>query len=276
MQHHFERFFQVGDEVPVLERFTFDSAERGITLLILLIVGFICVMVLRKCSEEKQTLFLKTITTAMLLFYSLKYFGNLNDYVYGNPAFESGFDRLSFIFGKLPLNLCNLSMFSNVVAAYTKRRGAMAFSYSLMIPGAILALAFPERPYLESIRVISFDYFQFYLVHGLAILVPVLFLSLNWYRPRRKDAKVVMLTGGIIFVILYFANYIFDANLSFLRFASPGTPMVMFYDVLPQPFYAITLYVLSCIICYIMLAAGEAVNSLFNGRKKDGTKLGNS
>lgn len=269
MKYYMERFFQIGNEVPVAERFTFDSAERGITLLILLTAGFLCIYALKQCDKKQQTHIMKLITSGVLLFYSLRYFGNLNDYIYGDPEFLNWHEQMRFIFRNLPLNLCNLSMFINLIAVYTKRKTFMALSYSLMMPGAILALTFPERPYLESVRTISFDYIQFYLVHGLAVLIPVLFLVLGWYKPSLSNIKSVVAFVGIIFIFAFTTNYIFNANHCFLRYASPETPMEILYDKLPQPFYGLSLYVLGCVICFIMLLTGEIIVKYSRMRKRN-------
>ena len=59
----------------------------------------------------------------------------------------SGLDRFNW-FSELPLQLCNINMFLIPIGILTQRRSLLGFAFFVAPLGALMALVFPEAPFV--------------------------------------------------------------------------------------------------------------------------------
>ena len=83
----------------------------------------------------------------------------------------------------LPLDLCGLSVFLEFAAVWKPHPLLLELLYSLSLPGACLALLFPNWFPLPLWNFFSIHSF---VIHGLLVAVPVIFLARGTLRPDWK------------------------------------------------------------------------------------------
>ena len=64
----------------------------------------------------------------------------------------SGLDRFNW-FSELPLQLCNINMFLIPIGILTRRRSLLGFAFFVAPLGALMALVFPDAPFVRLLAV---------------------------------------------------------------------------------------------------------------------------
>jgi len=155
----------------------------------------------------------------------------------------------AYILSLLPLHLCGLSVILESAAVASNKLVLKEFSYSLSFPGAIAALS---NPGLGPYPLISFRFFEFALTHTLLILIPMLFLFGDGFRPNVRRLP------QCIALLLFFAglalsvNRMLGSNYMFLNHAKKGTILVLFEKWLGTPGYLIPV-MLSIFVVWVIL-----------------------
>lgn len=136
----------------------------------------------------------------------------------------------------LPLHLCGVSIFVEAAAVFAKKNELLKeFSYCLSMPGAFGAILTPGWYY----PFISFQYLQSALLHTLLILLPVLFVWGDGFRPdwRRlpKCFALLLFFAGIAAG----ANALLDANYMYLCHVPKDTVLQLLEAAFGHPGYII-------------------------------------
>jgi hypothetical integral membrane protein (TIGR02206 family) len=149
----------------------------------------------------------------------------------------------------LPVHLCGISIFIELAAVFGKRTALLKeFTYSLSMPGAVSAILTPGWYY----PFISFQYLQSVTLHSLLILIPVLIVWGDGFRPNYKRL------GGCFLMLLFFsgiaatANALFGGNYMFLRFVPKDTTLVVFEKWFGSPGYIMPVVLLIFIVWVFM------------------------
>lgn len=148
----------------------------------------------------------------------------------------------------LPLHLCSLSIWMEFAAIYTKKDFLKEFGYALCMTGALAALLTPDwsvYPFL------NFQYLHSIIVHSLLLLIPVLWVWGDGFRPNfRRLPKCFLLL--ILFAAPIFAlNFVLNSNYLFLRYAPKDTPLELFETLFGNPGYLFPLFMLILVIWLI-------------------------
>lgn len=106
----------------------------------------------------------------------------------------SGLDRFNW-FSELPLQLCNINMFLIPIGILTQRRSLLGFAFFVAPLGALMALVFPEAPFVGYSLWLP-RMLGYYITHMLILICGFSLTTLGFYRPRLKDLPGV--TGALL------------------------------------------------------------------------------
>lgn len=139
----------------------------------------------------------------------------------------------------LPLHLCGFSVFLECAAVFLPQNQLLReFTYALSLPAALFAVLTPGWFY----PFLTFRYLDSVVLHTLLMLLPVLFLAGEGFRPdyRRlpKCFGLLLLFAGIAAI----ANTLFGGNYMFLRFAPEDTLLWVFKTRLGEPGYLLPVF----------------------------------
>lgn len=134
----------------------------------------------------------------------------------------------------LPLHLCGISIFIETAAVFAERDVLLKeFSYSLSMPSSFAAILTPGWYY----PFVSFQYLQSVFQHTVLILIPILIVWGDGFRPdyRRLPKCFAML---LFFAgIAAGADKVLDGNYMFLCYVPDDTPLYFFQKWLGHPGY---------------------------------------
>jgi len=191
----------------------------GLTHLLWLLAGLIfwvaaCVFY-RRLSERKQ----KTVLTV------------LGIYIFVQEMVKNFVLILlgEFSWGHLPFHLCGINILLIAFDLIKQTKPVRSFLYYFAIPGAMLALLFPNWTQLP---VLNFFHIHSFTIHILLVLYPLLLVTTGQAQTDLKSALrgVVLLVAMAIPV--YFLNLLWDTNFMFLMRPDSGNPLEMFEKLL--------------------------------------------
>ena len=173
----------------------------------------------------------------------------------------SGLDRFNW-FSELPLQLCNINMFLIPIGILTQRRSLLGFAFFVAPLGALMALVFPEAPFVGYSLWLP-RMLGYYITHMLILICGFSLTTLGFYRPRLKDLPGV--TGALLttafaaflvdlllrHTVCPQANYFFafgqDIDVSILNLLWKWIPVPFLYEL---PALAI-LFVYMGLVCLV-------------------------
>lgn len=187
----------------------------------LLMNGFVIVMIIAalyycsKLSFEKQKRFQKWIAYYILVEYVVR-----SVYVYKIGAWEWTHH--------LPFHVCSIaSLFAAYLLLYPKQKVFERF-YFWAILGALLSLFLPDFPY-DEFNILML--WEFYIHHGIQLLVPILLL---WNSNGLKIHKRSWIHSyWSLYPIAFFVSFVnagLGANYMFLK----GPPNMKVMDIIPR------------------------------------------
>jgi hypothetical integral membrane protein (TIGR02206 family) len=136
----------------------------------------------------------------------------------------------------LPLHLCGLSLFVVIYHAIRQTPFSGQFLYALGMPGALLALVFPDwidYPPLCTLSILSFS------IHILLVLYPAVLLASGDLRPEPTLLPKCFLSLLALAGVVYLFDRRFDANYMFLLRPAPHSPLSWFAGWLGIPGYVL-------------------------------------
>ena len=208
-------FFVTNDKIP--EGVGFQA--YGLTHILWLLAGLIlwvggCVFY-RRLSARKQKMTLTVLGAYIFLQEMVK---NLVLILLGE-----------FGWGHLPFHLCGINILLIAFDVVKQTKTVRSFLYYFAIPGAMLALLFPnwtETPVWNFFHIHSFT------IHILLVLYPLLLVTTGQAPTELKAAiKGVALLVAIA-IPVYFLNLLWDTNFMFLMEPDSGNPLEMFEKLL--------------------------------------------
>lgn len=139
----------------------------------------------------------------------------------------------------LPLHLCSLSIWMELAAVFTGRSLLKEFGYALCMTGAMAAILTPDW---SMYPFPSFQYLHSIVVHSLLILVPVLWIWGDGFRPNYRQLPKCLLILFAFAIPVFFINFAVDGNYLFLREAPKDTPIEIFDTWFGNPGYLVPLF----------------------------------
>ncbi len=134
-----------------------------------------------------------------------------------------------FGWGYLPFHLCGINILLIAFDVFKQTKVVRSFLYYFAIPGALLALLFPnwtEMPFWNFFHLHSFT------IHILLVLYPLLLVTTGQVETNLKAAlKGVGLLVAMA-IPVYGLNLLWDTNFMFLMEPDSGNPLEMFEKLL--------------------------------------------
>lgn len=208
-------FFLTSDYIP--EGVGFNAF--GLTHIIWLLAGLLfCVaacIFYRKLSEDKRKIMRTVLGVYIFLQEMVK---NLVLIFLGE-----------FGWGYLPFHLCGINILLIAFDIIKETKVVRSFLYYFAIPGAALALLFPNW---TDMPVWNFFHIHSFTIHILLVLYPLLLVTTNQVSTDLKSA----LRGTALLVAMaipvYFLNLLWGTNFMFLMEPDSGNPLEMFETLL--------------------------------------------
>ncbi len=134
-----------------------------------------------------------------------------------------------FSWGYLPFHLCGINILLIVFDMVKQTKTVRSFLYYFAIPGAALALLFPNW---TEMPVWNFFHIHSFTIHILLVLYPLLLVTTNQVSADLKSAlkSVVLLVA--IAIPVYCLNLLWDTNFMFLMEPDSGNPLELFEKLL--------------------------------------------
>ena len=172
---------------------------------------------------------------------------------------NEGYDILNI----LPLHLCNIGIFVNLLASITpgKLRSFFAeVSLVLILPGSLGALLFPDwtyRPFWSAISMLCF------FTHTLIVFVPLLFFVRNIARVNFKHFWYPYLFLALVTPPVYFLDRKYGLNYFFLMYPSEDSPLKLIFNITGEKFYLAGLVLLVTLMLLVSYSVCIAVRKIF-------------
>ena len=208
-------FFVTSDHIPAGVGFQ----AFGLTHLIWLLGGLIlCVAACagyRKLSENKGKTVLKVLGAYIFIQEMAK---NLVLILLGE-----------FSWGYLPFHLCGINILLIAFDTLKQTKTVRSFLYYFAIPGAMLALLFPNW---TEMPVWNFFHIHSFTIHILLVLYPMLLVTSG---QAQTDLRSAFKGVGLLVAMaipVYGLNLLWDTNFMFLMHPDSGNPLEMFEKLL--------------------------------------------
>ncbi len=143
---------------------------------------------------------------------------------------------------ELPLHLCNINMILIPIAALTKRRSLMSFSFFAAPLGALMALLMPSVGFSDYSLLLP-RMLGYYGTHFMVFFGGIALCSFGIYTPSYRDfLRTALLSLGLIFFIflinMSMRHFGLNAHANYFYCVEPeGNPILcLFYRLIPIPF----------------------------------------
>ncbi len=134
-----------------------------------------------------------------------------------------------FGWGNLPFHLCGINILLIAFDVVKQSKIVRSFLYYFAIPGAMLALLFPNW---TEMPVLNFFHLHSFTIHILLVLYPLLLITANQVSTDLKSALGGTLLLVAMAIPVYFLNMLWDTNFMFLMESDSGNPLEMFEKLL--------------------------------------------
>ncbi len=164
-----------------------------------------------------------------------------------------------FEIGYLPFHLCGINILLIAFDLFKPTKVVRNFLYYFCIPGALLALLFPNwtaLPFFNFFNIHSF------LIHITLVMYPIM-LTFNGDIPL--DIKYMPRCIGLLVAMaipIYFLNFVWNTNFMFLKESDVGNPLELFETLLGNHLWGfLILLPLVMFIMYIPILIVKMVKS---------------
>ena len=204
-------FFLTGDKLPEGVGFkTFDLTHM-LWLAVCLIVWVGVCAFHKKLAPEKRNILLKTLGIYIFLQEMGK---NLVLILMGD-----------FGWGYLPFHLCGINILLITFDTFKQTKVVRSFLYYFAIPGAALALLFPNW---TGSPVWNFFHIHSFTIHMLLVLYPLLLVTTDQVDTDLKSAFKSVALLVVMAIPVYGLNLLWDTNFMFLMEPDSGNPLELF------------------------------------------------
>jgi hypothetical integral membrane protein (TIGR02206 family) len=208
-------FFKTQDSIPQGLGFKAFDLTHLLWLFVIILACISACFIYKKLSQNRQNVMLKTLGIVIISQEMLK-----NVIVAAIGEFEVGY---------LPFHLCGINILLIAFDIFKPTKIVRAFLYFFCIPGAMLALLFPnwtEVPFLNFFHLHSF------IIHGLLVMYPLLLITSGQLKLKFSDMPKSIGLLILMAIPIYFLNLLWDTNFMFLMQPDKGNPLEMFEKLL--------------------------------------------
>ncbi|WP_425391257.1 TIGR02206 family membrane protein [Ekhidna sp.] len=191
-----------------------------ISILVLIVVGYLLIELGKKSAGPKRDFIFKVIASIVSLS------------IIAWAIIEIALDRF-YIESDLPLIFCNLIGLFLPIFAFYRKQWLFDILYYIIMAGAVMSVLTPALKQAYP----HYEAFKFWIVHGGLVIFILYQMIVYGYWPTRKGilTSFLFIQAYVLFIIG--VNYILDANYLFL-WEKPTTASIL--DILgPWPYYII-------------------------------------
>ena len=134
-----------------------------------------------------------------------------------------------FSYGYLPFHLCGINILLVTFDLFKQSDTVRNFLYYFCIPGAMLALLFPNWTALPCMNFFNINSF---LIHMLLVLYPLWLVAGEEVKPTIKTMPKSLALLVAIAIPIYFLNLAWGTNFMFLMDPESGNPLELFEKLL--------------------------------------------
>ena len=134
-----------------------------------------------------------------------------------------------FTVGYLPFHLCGINILLILFDVIKPTKIVRSFLYYFCIPGAALALLFPNW---TTQPVWNFFHLHSFIIHILLVVYPVLLVTSGQVESDLKSAFKSLIVLVAFAIPIYFLNLLWDTNFMFLMEPDKGNPLEFFENLL--------------------------------------------
>ena len=204
-------FFMTKDNIPEGLGFaTFDITHLA-WLLMGLILCLTAIFTYRKMNNKNRTIMRTVLGIAIIFLEILKNIVAMCQGVFG--------------IGHLPFHLCGINILLIGFDLFKQTNTIRNFLYYLCIPGAMLALLFPNWTVLPCF---NFSHIHSFVIHILLVMYPLLLVTSGEVKPNIKTMPKCILLLILMAIPIYFVNLFADTNFMFLMDPESGNPLGLF------------------------------------------------
>lgn len=169
-------------------------------------------------------------------------------------AFKLSTGDIKNVNNYVPLYYCSLLLYAGLLSSFTKgklQRTGDVFLATGGIVGGIVFIILPTTslPSYPTWHIVSLHSFLF---HGIMVYLGLLINATHYIEIEKKDIKYFAGLVGIICILAYIINQIFDSNLMFISKDFPGTPLHIIYQI-TGPFYTIIMSLAQMILPFYIV-----------------------
>ncbi len=243
-------FFMTKETIHEGVGFSTFGATHLIWLGVFIALCAVCAVVYRKLSAKGRNIMRICMGTAVILFETVK---NIVAAAIGD-----------FGIGHLPFHLCGISVLLITFSIFKRVKTVENFLYYIGIPGAMLALLFPNWTVLPCN---NFFHQHSFIIHMLLVLYPFVLVTGGDIKPDIKSMpKCILLLVGMA-IPIYFINLAFDTNFMFLMNPETGNPLGLFEKYLGSHLWGFP--ILLPIVMFIMYLPVTISNKVYERRKEE-------
>lgn len=148
-------------------------------------------------------------------------------------AFSLKYNNITDVNTYLPLYYCSLLLYAGLFSSFCKgiiKRTGDVFLATGGIIGGIVFMIFPTTSLLSYPALHFLSLYSFFF-HGVMVYLGILINKTKYINLEKKDIIYFSSLVGIVCVIAYIINCIFDSNLMFISSNFPGTPIELIYNL---------------------------------------------
>ncbi len=208
-------FFKTQDSIPEGLGFSAFDLTHLLWLAAIIINCVLACIIYKRLNEKKRGIMLKIIGAAVVLEEIIK---NIAVIAIGE-----------FGYGYLPFHLCGINILLIAFDIFKPTKMVRSFLYFFCIPGAALALLFPnwtEVPFWNFFHQHSFK------VHALLLMYPLMLITSGQLRLKLYDALKSLALLIAIAIPVYGLNLWWGTNFMFLMSPDTGNPLELFEKLL--------------------------------------------
>ena len=221
----------------------------GLTHILWLLAGLLfCVVACifyRRLSDSKRKMMLKILGVYIFLQEMAK---NLVQIILGE-----------FSWGYLPFHLCGINILLITFDTVKQTKVVRSFLYYFAIPGAALALLFPNW---TEMPVWNFFHLHSFTIHILLVLYPLLLVTTGQVGTDLKSALRGVLLLVAMAIPVYGLNLLWDTNFMFLMEPDSGNPLELFEKLLGSHLWGFP--ILLPVVVFIMYLPTRIFKKLTN------------
>ncbi len=204
-------FFATKETVPEGVGFSTFDLTHLLWLAAILLFSVTAIIFYRKLNTKNRNVMRIVIGSAIILLEVIK---DIVAAVQGN-----------FGVGHLPFHLCGINILLIAFDMIKPTKTVRNFLYYFCIPGAMLALLFPNWTVLPCL---NFSHIHSFAIHALLVLYPLLLVADEAVKAEIKVVPKCILLLICMAIPIYFVNLLCDTNFMFLMDPETGNPLGLF------------------------------------------------